>query len=349
MFSKKIISLDIGNENIKMLEVKQLNKNITLENAITINTPKNSIDDGNIMNIHTLSSYIKENLDKHGFKGSKGVITLDYPNVISREIMLPFAKEDELEEMVRYEIEQFLPIMLDDYVIDYRKREEFEEDSVKKLRLLVVAIPKKIVEGYMELLEVLDLDPYALDLNSNAVSKLIHKKSRINTKIINENDTLAFIDIGYKNININIISNYTSVFNRVIERGSRDIDIGLANAFNLELSEAKSKKEDFDLYEDNMNSYDIIHTLITAGLDEWISDIEKIFTYYRNINRGNKIDGIYIYGGGSRLKGLDKYLEEKLNIQTWQLKDIYPLRLGKKMKAIDTMEYLNNIGSIIRL
>jgi len=322
MFSKKIISLEIGNENIKMLEVKQIN---------------------------TLSSYIKENVDKHGFKGGKGVITLDYPSVISREIILPFAKEEELEEMVRYEIEQFLPIMLDDYVIDYRKREEFEEGSIKKLRLLVVSIPKKIVEGYMELLEMLDLDPYALDLNSNAVSKLINKKSKINTKGINENDTLAFIDIGYKNININIISNYTSVFNRVIERGSRDIDIGLANAFNLELSEAKSKKEDFDLYEDNMNSYDIIHTLITASLDEWISEIEKIFTYYRNINRGNKIDGIYIYGGGSRLKGLDKYLEEKFNIKTWQLKDISPLRLGKKMKTIDTMEYLNNIGSIIRL
>lgn len=349
MFCKRIISLDIGNENIKIVEGKQFNNNTTIEDAITIDTPKNSIDDGNIMNIHSLSSYIKEGLNKHGFKGKKGIVTLDYPNVISREIILPFAKEEELNEMVRYEVEQYLPIMLSDYVIDYRKREEFEEDNIKKLRLIVVAMPKKIVEGYMELLEVLNLDPYALDLNSNAISKLINKKTKINTKDIKENDTLVFLDIGYKNININIISNYISEFNRVIDKGSRDIDIGLANAFNLELSEAKSKKEEFDLYENNMNSYDIIHTLISAGIDEWVSEIEKNLSYYRNINRGNKIDYIYIYGGGSRLKGLDKYLEVKLSIPTYKLKDVSPLKLGKKMKSMDPIQYVNNFGSLIRL
>lgn len=312
MFGKKILSLDIGNKNIKILQSNITNKSFILENAITIDTPKNSIDDGNIMNSEYLSSYIKENLDKEAIKAKYGIITLDYSNIISREIILPLAKKDEIEEMVKYEIEQFLPIIMSDYVLDYRKREEFtDKDNSKKIRLLVVAIPKKTVKGYMELLETLDLQPLALDLNSNAISKLILKGIKLNGKSIDKKDTISFLDIGYKNTNINIILNGVNMFNRVITTGTSDL------------------------------SFDT--------MDEYLRDIEKIFTYYKNLNRDNKIEKIYLYGGGAKFKEIDRQIESYFNIPVEKLKNISPLKTSKAMKDTNEINYFNNIGSIIRL
>lgn len=312
MFGKKILSLDIGNKNIKILQSNITNKSFTLENAITIDTPKNSIDDGNIMNSEYLSSYIKENLHKEGIKAKYGIITLDYSNIISREIILPFAKKDELEEMVKYEIEQFLPITMSDYVLDYRKREVFEDkDNTKKIRLLVVAIPKKTVKGYMDLLKTLDLQPLALDLNSNAISKLISKGIKLNGKYIDKKDTISLLDIGYKNTNINLISNGMNMFNRIITTGTSDLS------------------------EDNVSGY--------------LRSIEKIFTYYKNLNRENKIEKIYLYGGGAGLKDIDKQIETYFNIPVEKLKNISPLKTSKAMKDTNEINYFNNIGSIIRL
>ncbi|WP_130807160.1 type IV pilus biogenesis protein PilM [Senegalia massiliensis] len=311
MFDKKILSLDIGNKNIKILQSKITNKSFILENAITIKTPKNSINDGNIMNANYLSSYIKENLDKEKMKGKYGIITLDYSNIISREIILPFVKKDDIEEMVKYEIEEFLPITLNDYVLDYRKREEFIDNyNIKKIKLLVVAIPKKTVKGYMELLEELDLNPMALDLNSNAISKLINKEIKINGTTLNKN-TVSFLDIGYKNTNINLISNGVNIFNRVMTTGTNDLP-------------------------DNT-------------ISEYLEGIERLFTYYKNLNRSNKIEKIYLYGGGSKLKDIDKHIESYFNIPTEKLKEIDPLKVSKSMKSINIVDYFNNIGSTIRL
>ncbi|MGO1713397.1 MAG: type IV pilus biogenesis protein PilM [Senegalia sp. (in: firmicutes)] len=312
MFGKKVLSLDIGNKNIKILQSNITNKIFTLEKAITIETPKNSIDDGNIMNSEYLSSYIKENLDKEGIKAKYGIITLDYSNIISREIILPSAKKDEIEEMVKYEIEEFLPITMSDYVLDYRKREEFiDKDNSKKLRLLVVAIPKKIVKGYMELLNTLELEPLALDLNSNAISKLVLKGIKLNGKAIEKKNTVTFLDIGHKNTNISFISDGINMFNRVINTGTSDL------------------------------SEDIT--------DQYLRSIEKIFTYYNNLNRDEKIEKIYLYGGGAKFKEIDRYIESYFNISVEILKDISPLKTSKMMKDTNEVNYLNNIGCIIRL
>ncbi|MBS4536187.1 type IV pilus assembly protein PilM [Clostridium sp. D2Q-14] len=348
MVNKKIISLDIGNEKIKIVKGRNCKNNIFIENAISIDTPKNSIIDGNIINIDLLSSYMKENLYKNDLKGNRGIITLDYSSIITREINLPYVKEEELKRMIKYEIEQLIPINIDDYVIDYKKREEFIENNIKKLRLLVIVMSKKAIKDYIKLLKNIKLKSYSLDLNSNAISKLISRNLRINGKEVKSNETIVFLDIGYRNININIISNYISDFNRIIECGSRDIDTKIANYFNIKLSEAKLIKEEFDFEKNNTNSFNGVSNIIIDILDDWISQIDRIFSYYKKLSITNRIDEIYVYGGGSKLKDLDKYFKNEFNIKTYILKDISPLKKGKKVKNIDLTKYLNNIGAMIR-
>lgn len=350
MFNKKIISFDIGNENIKLLEGKQIGSNILIENYGLVKTPENSIKDGNIIDMNTLVNVVNGFLDKSKFKGKKAIITLDYPTIISREIILPLAKEEDLDEMVNYEIDEYLPINLDDYIIDYKTREKFDDDGTTKLKLLVAAMPKKIVEGMFRLLEEVDLHPLALDISSNSLSKLLSKRLNINNERIDYNGTIAFIDIGYNTLNLSIIDEGKSKFNRIISLGSKDINVAIANSFNLTLSEAKEKKEDFDLNSnENLDSYSLMKDIIQDVLNQWIKEIEKIFKYYTSRKRGNKVDRIYLFGGGSKLIGIEQYFSDTLGIETIRIKKVNCVKYGKKIEGLDESFYLNNIGSIIRL
>lgn len=45
--------------------------------------------------------------------------------------------------MIKYDIEQYLPIYLEEYIIKHKVIEEFQKEEVKMIRANVVVYPKK--------------------------------------------------------------------------------------------------------------------------------------------------------------------------------------------------------------
>lgn len=351
MFNNKVLSIDIGNKNIKIVVGKQSKNNVSVEKAMEIETPPNSYRDGKIFDIEELKSVINKYVHSENIKTKKTICTVQSTSIINREITLPVAKkEEEMNTMVRFEIEQYLPIMFDDYVIEYKILETFTEEDIKKGRITVAALPKTIVEDYLKLIKELNLIPVALDMNSNAVSKLYESKVTINDENSSLNKTVAVIDIGHNSMNLNMISNGVLEFSRVIPVGSNEIDINIANMLNLSLEEAEKRKiENSNL--NNVNSLisiEMLNDVVRDSVDNWIQEIRRLFRYYKNIKRENKIDEIYLYGGGSDIKGLEDHLKKELDISVVKIEKMSNVKLDKKVQDMNLNQYLNCIGSIIR-
>lgn len=355
MFSKKILAIDIGNKNIKIVSGNHNKDSIMIDKAITIETPVNSYEDGNILDVSNLKKAIGLALENEKIKAKKVIFTVDSTSIITRDISLPLAKkEEEMDTMVRFEIEQYLPIMFDDYVVEYKILEEFMEENIKKARILVVALPKIIAEEYLKLIARLKLTPLALDVNSNSISKLFEMNGKINMENYSLNKTVSVIDLGYNYLNVNIISKGITEFSRLIPVGGSEIDINIANMFNLSLEEAENKKiEDCDLQyiysgSDSRISSQMLNDTVKGSIDSWLQEIGRIFQYFINRHRENKIEEIYLYGGGSNIKGLPEYFKSVLDIPTFKVENISNIKFAKGAKNANVQFYLNSIGSIIR-
>ena len=109
-----------------------------------------------------------------------------------------------METVVRYEIQQYLPINLEDYILQVTILGEEVVDETKKLNVRVIAYPEKIARGYYNLLLKLNLKPYALDVNYNAVNKFINFTGINNEFEYKSKDSVAFIDMGASFIDVNI-------------------------------------------------------------------------------------------------------------------------------------------------
>lgn len=350
MFSTNILSIDIGNKNIKVIDGKKKDNTIVVKRAFILPTPADSFQDGEIIDIEILSEFIKKSLRENKIRTKKAICTIQSTSIITRELILPSTKEKEMDKMIRFEIEQYLPISLDDYIVEYKILEEFMEENVNKSRIFIAGVPKKIVEGYLKLLKEMDLSPVALDLNSNSVAKLFTSKKE-KEQNDNSDKTIAVIDIGYNYINLNIISKEITQFSRLINFGGRDIDISIANSSNLSLEEAEEKKiNSIDLNNEiySSESADILNNIARLAIDNCLEDVRRIFQYYISRTTGNKIDYIYIYGGSSRIVGLSDYIASYLNIQTYKVNKINKIILKKKVKDIDIDIYLNSIGALLR-
>lgn len=308
-------------------------------------TPEGAYQDGQIIDIHKITYDIDKALEQHRIKAKKVVFSLQSTNVITREVDLPSVAEEQLASMLEYEIQQFFPTSLEDYVIQYKKLKTFNEDD-RKTRLLVAAIPKSIVQSYWELSKELNLKPLALDIHSNSISKLFMKGLKLDGLDYREH-TLAVVDLGYEGININIIKDGTLEFSRLLPIGGKEIDIMISKVFEIpkEQAEELKKTPKRDILEEAR-----FDNLVNSCIQGWGEEIQRIFKYHTSRELGNRIDQIYLMGGHANLKKIPEGMKGYFNIPTNVLSYLSNIKLNvsKGNEEIDLKYYLNAIGAIIR-
>jgi type IV pilus assembly protein PilM len=344
-----MIAIDMGCYSTKIVVGKSKKHHIEVEHAFTIQTPSEAYEDGNIQNIATYKKLIHSVLMDHKIKGKEIIFTMQSTATIAREIVVPFVKEDELTSMVQFEIEQYLPIRLEEYIVEYKVLEEFVEEDMKKLRILVAVLPKNIVENYLTLVAHLKLKPTALDIHSNVMAKIFKNKLTINNENYSLDKTVALIDLGHKYMNVIIIDKGVLRFNRLIHHGGKDLDTNIANAFNLSLLDAEKRKiehANLEKSSEASTSSSMINEIIQSNIAIWIQEIQRIFQYYTSRHRGQQIHEIYLYGGCSSIKSLPSYIASIINIPTFKIHKMSNIKLKKETEKINIGNYLNAIAAL---
>ncbi|NFI02908.1 type IV pilus assembly protein PilM [Clostridium botulinum] len=345
---RKVVAFDIGSTNIKIAEGTYYKGILSIENLIDIPTPTEAIIDGNIEKKELLVSILQKALNENGINAKEGICTNNSSLIINREILIPDVKEEELDTVVRYEIQQYLPINLDDYVLQMTKIGEEFSDEGKKLEIRAIAYPEKMAKGYYDLLMALNLKPFALDVNYNALNKLLNHIEAINNHKLNIEESLVFIDMGATSLDVNIYNNGVLKFTRIIKAGGKYLDEILYENMNIPIEETeKFKSQDIDLKEEEL---EFQNQIIIDTLDEWVDKIEKIIQFYKSKNFDDDINKIFIYGRTSRIKNLEQYITSKIGIETIKIRNIPEIINDSNIEVDENIDnFINAVGSLIRL
>ncbi|WP_315078215.1 pilus assembly protein PilM [uncultured Clostridium sp.] len=345
---RKVVAFDIGSTNIKIAEGTYYKGILSIEKLIDISTPAEAIVDGNIEKKELLVSILKKALNENGINAKEGICTNNSSLIINREILIPDVKEEELDTVVRYEIQQYLPINLDDYVLQITKIGEEFSDEGKKLEIRAIAYPEKMARGYYDILTALNLKPLALDVNYNALNKLLNYIEVINNHKLNVEESVVFIDMGSNSLDVNIYNNGVLKFTRIIKAGGKYLDEILYENMNIPKEGIeKFKSEDIDLKEEELKFQ---NQIIIDTLDEWVDKIEKIIQFYKSKNFDDDINKIFIYGRTSRIKNLEQYITSKIGIETIKIKNIPEIINDSNIEIDENIDnFINVIGSLIRL
>lgn len=346
----KVISIDIGTCNTKVVVGNAKGSIVTAEKAFMFPTPQNSVDDGRITDFDRLRDEIANQLNAHKVSAKKAVFSIESTSVIRRELELPLVKSEDMDSMVRFEVEQYLPIVLSNYVVEYKLLEEFTEEEIKKCRISVAALPRFFSEEYLRLAKELKLTPLALDIHSNSVSKLFEGKAQINGENYSPERTAAVIDYGHHSANLIIVSRGIPRLNRLMGIGGAEISFNIANTFGLEVKDAQERKESLKQLQpaDGYQEDSLLDQTARQSVDNWLNELRRLFQFYTSRSNDNRIDEIYLYGGSSKLGGLVEYLSSSLNLPVYRIEKHGNIRLIKDAASAELAHYLNAIGAIIR-
>ncbi|SHJ71381.1 type IV pilus assembly protein PilM [Clostridium cavendishii DSM 21758] len=346
--SIKLVSIDIGSKFTKIVVGEKRKDILYINKVMRIKTAENSLTDGTLVNGVLLGKNIRAVLNNQGIKVKDVAFTNNSTSIINREVTVPKVYGDELDTLVRYEIQQFLPINLNDYILQYSEIEEVQETEAVRNRLIVVAYPKRIARSYFDMAANIGLKPNALDLHNNSIKKLYDNCNAVNGSLKSVQGTTLFIDMGAESFDVSIMLNGKLEFMRIMKTGGNIIDNKIADKFEINLEEAENKKKS----EVDLGSFDLnneLNEVVKETVNEWIEELRRIIQFYANKNIGNKVSKVYLYGGTSNLNGLEQYMEKKLGIAVSKISSIDNIDIDKKIKVDNIEDYLNAFGALIRL
>lgn len=308
MFSLKTynIGIDIGTYRTKLVCLNLKRHDYTYD---IFDTPKDCIYNGYIKNKKDIAEIIRSRLDKKKTKG-KLCFTVSSSDIITREIRMPYMKESELKEAVKYEAQNYIPTDLDDHIVDYKivqtlntKDDSSPNDASSGeaspgLKVLFVASPQNLINGYVELSQDINMPLKAIDIIPNCTLKA--------AKFFNINDTgpIAILDIGKASSNLLILNGGMYAFHRDIAFGGDNITGYLSQSMDIAIEEAEKIKISGS-YDDNIS--DIVY-------DELLRDIDAVFNYFSSHSR-SYVKKLYLTGGSSD-KALSDIIKKYFNIDT---------------------------------
>jgi len=337
--------MDIGAHKIKIVEGSNTKNGIQINNFLSIETPEGSLRDGIILDKDLMHYVISEELRNKKIKTKDVYLTINSSKIVTREIVIPKVEYDEIDKILKYQIEDYLPINVNDYIIQFKIIEGINADDIEKLRILVIAIQKNIIDDYYELVRNLNLNPIVLDYQPNSISKLLKYNSVVNNTFPLQNLTIASIDIGYDSTKISIIKNGNVLVTKIVEIAGKYIDESILNlnCNDENLGEIKNKIINISHSYDNKSNDENILSILKSAVLIIAEKIEAVFRYYLNRKTDNKINMIILSGGISNINGLDNLFGNIFNIPTININSLDSVWFKGSL-----INYANAIGSIIR-
>lgn len=312
---KPVFGLDIGHGTIKVMQVETVHDITTIIGYGTAHFDIKALDEGVIVDPAIIRDAVYD-LFHHRLKGvittRRVAMALPAYRTFSRAIQLPALTDAELHEAVQLEVEQYIPLPLEDLYLDYTVTRSTKDG----MELFVIAVPKKIIDSYLALAKLLDVEPILIEPTVVADSRFFAKDQQSDVPSI-------IIDFGSLTANISIFDK-TILTTSTVEAGGLIFTQAIAGRLGINIKEAGDIKTKYGL-DKSMVQKEITEAL-EPSLQNIVSEIKRILRYYEDhYGADNHVQQIVTLGGGANMPGLADYLTNTLKIPVRTLNNPWAL------------------------
>lgn len=303
---KPIFGLDIGLSSIKAMQMDDSGKKLKVKGYGAKRFDTTAATEGVITKPQVLATAIQELLTT-GLVGKidarRVCLTVPAARTFIRSMTIPAIAAKDLAEAVQLEVEQYIPAPINELYLDYNVIRRTEKET----ELLVVAAPQKVIDSYLALAKLLDLEVVAMEPTIVAASRLFAKLEHANASTI-------LIDFGSISSDI-IVYDETLITADTVMGGGDNFTGLIAKQLNIQPHEAYFIKTTYGLSK-SLKQKDIMQALAPV-LEQLVKEIKRIIRYYEERSSSDKkITQIVTLGGGANMPGLNEYLTDTLRLPT---------------------------------
>ena len=333
MFGKKssLLGLDIGSYAVKIVHLQEIKGTYRLRDMGISQLPPNVIVEGAIKDPDAVQTAIKKLVTNLKTK-MKGVATsIAGWSVIIKKVDLPQMSEDELADNIQLEAEQYIPFNVEDVNIDFQILGS-SADKADRMEVMLVAAKKEVIEDYVNLIRKAGLQPQVVDVDFFALENAFEANYEAT-----ESGGVALVDIGATKMNINVLKNGVSMFNRDASIGGFQITEDIQQRFGLEYEEAEKVK--LGMSSEKVPVQDLEAIFVSAATG-WSTEVKRAIDFFYATYPEETIGQILLSGGSSRLPGLDALFNKDTNIPVAYFNPLAKIDFDTKVFDQQYLDYI---------
>ncbi len=309
--AKGRIGLDIGSTAVRAAELSP-GAQPTVIRAAQVPLPPGALENGEVRDPELVAEALRKLWQDGGFKGRQVWLGVGNQRVVVREIALPFLPEKELRQSLGFQVQEFIPMPVDEAVLDYDPIGEFEQEDRKMLRMLLVAAQRTMVDLLVAAVQAAKLEPMGLDLIPFALVRAVGTPD-VGMDLDEPGDE-AIIDIGSHVTNIVVHARGATRFVRILPSGGRDITVTIARAASIEDDVAERLKRGIEVEEPEAPKPEDVRQVALQRAGSFVDEIRSSLEFYTAQTRDARIARVLITGGGSRLDGLLDLMRQRIPV-----------------------------------
>lgn len=317
---KPIFGLDIGSSSIKVMQLENEGKKTHVRGYGATGYDPKAIKDGVIDDFKSLAGSIHEMIE-HNLVGEintrRVAVSIPASRTYTRSITLPPMRDNEIMQAVQLEAEQYIPVPPEDLYMDYAVIRKNNEG----IELLAVAAPKKLVDSHMTLVQMLGLEPVAMDTTILSAGRLFQQQIDIN------DIPTVLIDFGSSSIDITI-HDKTIIVTGTIPGGGSEFTKLISHKLGTTEQEAHIVKTKYGLSKSKKQAE--IEEALHPTLDKLVKEVKRIIRYHEERSGSKrKIEQVITMGGGANMPGLSDYLTSTMRMPVRTCNPWQHLHMGR--------------------
>ena len=334
-------AIDIGNNSLKALY-------LSTERGVVEVIGFDNIRHGKILTGGEVTDAEREELvalslrkfvNKYDLSMDEIVVSVPSQNSFARFVNLPPVEAKRIPEMVKFEAVQQIPFGINDVQWDWQLMSEPDSSEIK---VGLFAIKNEVVDSALEHFNREDVQPGYVQMAPMALyNYLLHDRPDL---VTSDTQATVVLNIGAENTDL-VVCTKSAVWQRCILIGGNAFTKAIADAFRLNFEKAEKLKRTAPVSKYARQIFQAMRPVFT----DLASEVQRSLGFYNSSNPNTKIVKIVALGGGTKLRGLLKYLQQTLQIPVERPDSFKRLAMGPGVSPAKFHENVCDFGVVYGL
>ena len=331
--SLPIYAFELSDKSYKYLRLKSSDTGIYVEDFGEGEIPIGVLERGEIKQPEILTAMLSELFAKKKI----GFVAISLPEEkgFLRNIKLGGVKEAEIEEALKLQLEEQVPLPPSEIVFNY----SLVKDDKDHFDIVLIAFPKILVNSYLEIFSKAGALPVWVDSELAAsVAAVIPQKF---------GGTAMFMDWGKTRVSFAIAENRVLRFASTIPVGGDAMDMAISKGLGVDLKTAENMKKEIGFNEKakDLRVFQALVPIVTAIREE----AEKYIAFWQTHSEEKQAPTkLFLSGGDANLIGLKSYLQKELGIEVIEadpwVNIQFPHRYVPEIEKHESIRFSSAIG-----
>lgn len=336
-----VLGIDIGSSYVKVLQLQKSVSRYSVRNCMTKALPQ-AARENPAEKRRLVQEYVRDFIKEWRIRTTFARISVSGKGVFIFSLTVPQMNKKDMRGAVGIEFKKRLPAQMDIASIsyDFFVTGPADEKGVM-VQVTCIAVERAIIDDQVQLIKEMGLTPVGVFTVPDCLGSLLPGCLDPQPK-----GTVVLLDIGALSCQLNFYKGQNLIFSREIPIGGDHFTMAMAKNLSLpgqpaiSLDDAEKLKRNWGIPLDEEAKADFltdfgqfkgeqITMMLRPVLERLVMEITRTIGYYVKTFKSDRIEELYLTGGSSRLKNIDKFL--LFNVEGIQ--KVQPLNILKPVKG----------------